>query len=41
MPTVDVYNQNREAVGQVDLRDDVFDVKVREHLFHCGIELQD
>jgi large subunit ribosomal protein L4 len=34
MPTVDVYNLNRETIGQVDLRDDVFDVKVREHLFH-------
>ena len=34
MPTVDVYNLNREPIGKQDLNGDVFDVEVREHLFH-------
>ena len=40
MPTVDVYNLKREPVGQVELRDDVFDVQVREHLFHEVVTAQ-
>lgn len=34
MPVVDVYNLDRQKVGTFALSDDVFDVEVREHLFH-------
>mgnify|MGYP001320841840 CR=1 FL=1 len=34
MPVVDVYNLERKKVGTVELNDAVFNVEVREHLFH-------
>lgn len=34
MPVVDVYNMDRQKVGTFALSDVVFDVEVREHLFH-------
>ncbi len=34
MPTVDVYNTQGEVVGQVSLRDDIFDVPVKLHVLH-------
>jgi large subunit ribosomal protein L4 len=34
MPVVDVYSLDRKKVGTATLRDDVFNVEVREHLFH-------
>jgi large subunit ribosomal protein L4 len=34
MPTVDVYNINREVVGQRELKEDVFAVAVKPHLLH-------
>jgi len=34
MPTVDVYNTNRDVVGQVELREDVFGVPVKTHVLH-------
>lgn len=34
MPTVDVYNTNRDIVGQVELREDVFGVPVKPHVLH-------
>lgn len=40
MPTVDVYNLNREPVGKQELNGDVFDVEVREHLFHEVVRAQ-
>jgi len=40
MPTVDVYNLNREPIGKQDLNGDVFDVEVREHLFHEVVRAQ-
>ena len=32
MPTFEVYNKQRERVGQVDLADEVFGAEVKEHL---------
>ena len=40
MPTVDLYNLQREKVGDVALADDVFAVEVREHLFHAAVRYQ-
>lgn len=34
MPTVDVYNVNRDVVGQLELRDDIFGVPVKTHVLH-------
>jgi large subunit ribosomal protein L4 len=34
MPSVDVYNINRDVVGQMELRDDVFGVPVKTHVLH-------
>lgn len=40
MPTVDVYNLENQKVGTVDLDAEVFDVEVREHLFHEVVTAQ-
>lgn len=34
MPTVDLYNINRDVVGQLELRDDIFGVPVKPHVLH-------
>lgn len=34
MPTVDIYNVNRDVVGQLELRDDIFGVPVKTHVLH-------
>lgn len=34
MPTVDVYNTNREVVGQLELNDSIFAVPVKPHVLH-------
>jgi large subunit ribosomal protein L4 len=34
MPTVDLYNTNRDIVGQLELRDDIFAVPVKIHVLH-------
>jgi len=34
MPIVDVYDMNREVVGQLELRDDIFGVPVKPHVLH-------
>ena len=40
MPTLDVYDTNRESVGSIDLEASVFGVEVREHLFHAVVRYQ-
>jgi len=40
MPVVDVYNLDRKKVGTVELNDAVFNVEVREHLFHEVVRSQ-
>jgi len=40
MPTVDVYSIEKKKVGTVDLDPAVFDVEVREHLFHEIVRAQ-
>ena len=34
MPKVDVFNLNREKVGELELADEVFGAEVKEHLLH-------
>ena len=34
MVTVDVYNLQKEKVGEVELRDEVFNVPIRKHVLH-------
>ena len=34
MATVDVYNLNREKVGEIDLNDEVFNVPIKKHVLH-------
>jgi large subunit ribosomal protein L4 len=40
MPTVDVYNLQREKVGELSLSDDVFGVSVKEQLFYEVVKAQ-
>jgi large subunit ribosomal protein L4 len=40
MPTVDVYNVNREKVGSLDLADAVFGADVKEHLLYAAVRYQ-
>jgi len=34
MPLVDVYNVNKEKVGEVDLKEEIFGVPIKPHLLH-------
>lgn len=34
MPTVDVFNSNKDVVGQIELREEVFGVEVKPHVLH-------
>ncbi|NLI82575.1 MAG: 50S ribosomal protein L4 [Deltaproteobacteria bacterium] len=34
MPTVDVYNTNRDVVGQLELREGIFAIPVKPHVMH-------
>jgi large subunit ribosomal protein L4 len=34
MPTIDVYNIQKEKVGELDLKDEIFGVEVKGHLLH-------
>ena len=40
MPTVDVMDVNGEKVGEIHLRDEIFSVEPRYHLFHSIIRMQ-
>lgn len=40
MPTIDVYNLEREKVGSLDLDERVFGAPVREHLFYDVVRYQ-
>lgn len=40
MPTVTLYNQNREKLGELSLSDAVFGAEVREHLFYALVRYQ-
>lgn len=40
MPTLNVYNTAREAIGTIDLDESVFGAEVRPHLFHAAVRYQ-
>lgn len=40
MPSIAVYNMNRQKTGEVELSDDVFNVEVRESLIHQALKIQ-
>ncbi|MDD2365830.1 MAG: 50S ribosomal protein L4 [Desulfuromonadaceae bacterium] len=40
MPSIVVYNMNRQQVGEVQLSESVFDVEVRESLIHQALKIQ-
>ena len=40
MTAVDVYNLQNEKVSEVELRDEVFDVPIKEHVVHQVIVSQ-
>ena len=40
MPTVDVYNTDREVVGQLDLNEKIFAVPVKPHILHEVVTYQ-
>jgi large subunit ribosomal protein L4 len=40
MPSIAVYNMNKQQVGEVQLSDAVFDVEVRESLIHQALKIQ-
>jgi large subunit ribosomal protein L4 len=40
MPTIAVFNQNKEEVSSIDLPDDIFNVEVRESLFYSIVRYQ-
>lgn len=40
MPTIDVYNTQREKVSSIDLSDAVFGSEVREHLLYAVVRYQ-
>ena len=40
MPTVDVYNLNKEVVGKIDLNDDIFNGDVKLNLIKAYVEYQ-
>lgn len=40
MPTVDVMDLDAQKVGQIDLRDDIFALDPKPHLFHLVLRVQ-
>ncbi|MEI6305361.1 MAG: 50S ribosomal protein L4 [Deltaproteobacteria bacterium] len=40
MPSIAVFNMNRQQVGEVQLSDEIFNVEVKEHLMHLALRVQ-
>ena len=40
MPVIDVYNLNKDKVGEIELSDNVFAAPVNEHLFYEVVRMQ-
>lgn len=40
MPSIAVFNMNRQQVGEVQLSDTVFNAEVKEHLLHLALRIQ-
>jgi len=40
MPSIAVFNMNRQQVGEVVLSDEIFNAEVKEHLMHLALRIQ-
>jgi large subunit ribosomal protein L4 len=40
MPSIKIYNQRKEEVGEIDLADEVFAAEVKPHLLHQAVRKQ-
>ena len=40
MPSIAVFNMNRQQVGEVQLSDEIFSAEVKEHLMHLALRIQ-
>jgi len=40
MPSVDIYNSDKKVVDKFSLKDEVFDIEVKEHLFYDVVRMQ-
>jgi large subunit ribosomal protein L4 len=40
MPSIAVFNMNRQQVGEVQLSDEIFNAEVKEHLMHLALRIQ-
>jgi len=40
MPSIAVFNMNRQQVGEVQLSDEIFNAEVKEHLMHLALRVQ-
>ena len=40
MPTVAVYNNKRDQVGEIELKDEIFSVPIRPHILHEVVTMQ-
>ena len=40
MPSIAVYNMNKEQIGEVQLSDSVFGAEIKEHLMHLALRIQ-
>lgn len=40
MPSIAVYNMDRQQVGEVELSEEIFNAEVKEHLMHLALRIQ-
>ena len=40
MPSIAVFNMNRQQVGEFQLSDEIFNAEVKEHLMHLALRIQ-
>lgn len=40
MPSIAVFNMNRQQIGEVELSDAIFNAEVKEHLMHLALRIQ-
>jgi large subunit ribosomal protein L4 len=40
MPSIAVFNMDRQQVGEVELSDEIFNAEVKEHLMHLALRIQ-
>lgn len=40
MPSVDIYNTNKEVIDKISLKGEVFDTDIKDHLFYDVVKMQ-